>query len=594
MTETLESQPEPSMADMLAALSENGLGYKLDYVQRLARDVQRALRLGYAPNIGLEDIPATLSEIERVYGKNKANFCPIKPQHGDTSIRLIRLLRGVVKRYHAQDFGPRKADDWTHLIKLFRDHITSGALEKHIDSTISLETLARLARLDGRKPTTIDNDWIQHLHAITDHEGQRRAIRAAADLLEMAKNLPDLFPAELLYSGNRKPFPRREKTVPRQPKIPPKLAKSMAGFKNARSANQKKGFQQRESGRTTSEAALAEDRRGAHWYICALRELDILLEDDDPTADDIACDEMIFAAVEAEINGEFSWKPLEASTLRNRIYAVLRWLRRYNPALKGLMEKIRQQNDFFDGLEAMSEARQDWCSNFITNPTWQVEFFNMPVTFQRAAQEKLRRYETLNVNERAEAMDYAIAAVMAAILTSLPLRIGNLLHLRIDGCGPHVQVNQEGLLHIHLPEKWVKNRTPIDQAITTKPPIDPAEILRWWLDGPRKLLLARHIDNPDPTALFCGLNYARLSRAWTRTSSQIGLAMTPHLVRHAIATFLVHRNPDKIRLVQALLRVSEQTMLRNYVSSYTNGLAQRADALLADQLAHLRQDQTDE
>jgi len=169
---------------------------------------------------------------------------------------------------------------------------------------------------------------------------------------------------------------------------------------------------------------------------------------------------------------------------------------------------------------------------------------------------------------------------MSAILTGLPLRAQTICQLKCQGADRHVffprGASADQVL-FDIPGELIKTGEPIKQSLSPRGQMSPRKILRWFLDEPRHLLLAGHTRRPARDLLFCGLGYSRLHRAWDRGTQYIGLPMTQHLVRHAIATMLFNEDSNYAPAIAALLGNSEQTVRRYY--AFVDEERQRAKGL---------------
>ena len=576
----------PSLIDLLGAAENGSLGYCPAHSARIARELRRARRDILDFDIELAAIPAEPEAIDRYWPSSPpAGFTP------GTYTRHLRILKSACLKVPGSD-RPVATDaraEWTALESRILAAIEAGILDLPRQNLISLRTLARLAAREHRGPSKVGNAWILETFRKIETDGQKKAIKLAIRILDLAGEWPESHLPDFLAAR-----PRRQRTA----EASPWLEAAVADYIESRRKTRKKGFQKREVGRAVTERSLQQYQRAVRWYYAALVSIGLLTPEDDPEVADLAVADFIQCAVEAEIEEVLPWKGLAASTLANHIFHLLAFLREAGFAFRGLAAEIKREHEFFDELQHMSEARKDWCLSFLANESLQIEFFDMPATFSRAAQSMIEQDEMVNPVERARTLDYAIAAATAAILTNLPLRIGNLLQLPLgftDDKTPAVDFDvAAGTVTIFLPARYVKNRVPIRHVIAAKPPINPAAILAWFVDGPRKLILQQLGAEADETLLFGGLKYHRFRKAWLRASAEIGLGMTPHLVRHAIASFLLAKDSGKRSFVRALLRVSEATMARNYEFAHEQFLADRAEQFMTEQVRILRSGEDNE
>lgn len=104
-------------------------------------------------------------------------------------------------------------------------------------------------------------------------------------------------------------------------------------------------------------------------------------------------------------------------------------------------------------------------------------------------------------------------------------------------------------------------------TLTSKPGGDPREIVAWFVSEVRPRLLDKHIAPHlrDPGRLFGGVSYARLSSIWRTVTLEAGVPMTPHQVRHAIATVMANQPGADYSVIAALLGDTVATIQKNYV-----------------------------
>lgn len=223
----------------------------------------------------------------------------------------------------------------------------------------------------------------------------------------------------------------------------------------------------------------------------------------------------------------------------------------------------------FENVKAMSRARRNWCEKFLNDPLKQAAFLSLPNALYREARKAMAAYDAGSAHDRASAIALGVAACAAAIWTSLPLRISTLLRLTFGGAKADVQVQDRrtGLV-LTIPPDIVKNGyTHPYLTLTAKRGGDPREIVEWFTREVRPRLLQDHVAAHlrRPTLLFGGVSYSRLSSIWRNVSLGAGVPMTPHQVRHALATLMANEPGADYSIIAALLGDTEATIRRNYV-----------------------------
>ena len=195
-------------------------------------------------------------------------------------------------------------------------------------------------------------------------------------------------------------------------------------------------------------------------------------------------------------------------------------------------------------------------------------FFELPRRLFGEAKKAMLVYKTGSQYEKDIAIALGIAACAAAIWTSLPLRISTLLRLTHGNEKADVQIhgNRSGIV-LTTPPDIVKNGYSHRYiTLTSKPGGNPREIVAWFVSEVRPLLLDHHIAPHlrDSDRLFGGVSYARRSSIWRSVTLEAGVPMTPHQVRHAIATVMANQPGADYSIIAALLGDTEATVQKNY------------------------------
>lgn len=272
--------------------------------------------------------------------------------------------------------------------------------------------------------------------------------------------------------------------------------------------------------------------------------------------------------IEAELDGTQPWQQLTSRTLNGYLAGAKAFFKHAGHDVS-LISKLTKEFEAFDDAYEMSEPRRQWCKDFLHNRHRQRAFFFLPDTCFKRAKPLIASYHELNPTKQKQAIAWAIAAGAAAILTSLPLRIRSLISLEMAGITSTVNVRARGRdVPVNIAGSIVKNRHVFDDAsLTPKPGGNPKEILTWYVDKVRPLILAQGISDNlrNPDLLFCGVGYDRMKDIWCNATLAAGVDMIPHEVRHAIATVMANEDDADFSLIAALLGISEATVRKNYV-----------------------------
>ena len=591
-----------SLADCLAALAAGKLGYSRDHRRKLRNYIRRGIRAIYSITNDKEletllaDIPATLEAFDAKWLRGRrlpaqfANFGSAKV-YKDARRDCRRLIAVFTGEAKTREDERALKDGWHELDATIRGAISDGRVTLHEKKLTALRALQRNARRARLHPHWISHDWLIQVVSKCDLASEKRSLQRAAKLLDSMRGQPDVVPPDLLP---KEPLGQIHVIVKTRHKRtrPASLTAPMEIWLAERQEGPTKGYQ-RKKGRGIKEQTVVNYRSGCLWYIDGLIELGKIDPLQAPAPADIARLDWLDECVGAEIEALFPWRPLQPAGLLGYLSGAAQWLKQYDGNLTKAIATIMTNHRFFDDVNLISKKRRAWCKGFISDIELQVKFFDMPLTFQRMAEPLLANYAEIGPVRQAQAIKFAVAAAMAAILTSLPLRSGSLDALTIIGPEPHIRLKggvDHDVLWIFLPAEFVKNNEDIEHPIRPKPPVNPRQIIEWFIEKARGRLLENHIseDKADDLKLFCGIGYARLHHCWDFATTEAGLPMTQHLARHAIASWLYNRDRKSVDLIAALLSIEADTVIRNYAFADKQKLARESDDLMASEIAILR------
>ena len=172
------------------------------------------------------------------------------------------------------------------------------------------------------------------------------------------------------------------------------------------------------------------------------------------------------------------------------------------------------------------------------------------------------------------------AAVLYASQMSRPVRSGNLIRARVSAAGGKlhrlVWLKQGEHAEIKFPPDEVKNTTPIPVSILDG---DARIVWRWTSELRARYIELRKISAScylipgeakprllkDNVVLPAGcIAPSTLAEIWDEGCRIIGLAMHPHICRHAIATLVLALEPGNYGKAAAILGITEDTVRRHY------------------------------
>ncbi len=232
------------------------------------------------------------------------------------------------------------------------------------------------------------------------------------------------------------------------------------------------------------------------------------------------------------------------------------------------------------GDQMTDEARR-LCDALIRSPSLAARFVHAPREIAMVAQERIAeaRYAENSATELSALRLYA-TAVLFGIQVSRPLRTSNLIRLRhrsLPGMPGHV-IWMDKRKHAELRFAPGETKNGVEVSVHLKG--DEGEILWHWLTNLRSRYIALHSleDTPyvlpgratprlqrDPAALPLGcVAPSTLAEMWRDGAELIGLDLTPHQARHAVATLVLAVEPGGFAKAASVLGDTEDTVRRYY------------------------------
>jgi site-specific recombinase XerD len=186
------------------------------------------------------------------------------------------------------------------------------------------------------------------------------------------------------------------------------------------------------------------------------------------------------------------------------------------------------------------------------------------------------------------AASLALRATAIAFLTCRPIRISNLIGLRLDGHLQRANPPRGPITHFSIQINETKNETvislPISQALS--------EILQDWIDNYRPI-----VAGPGCTYLFPGHGTGNRSMCRqgmheaikTTMISHLGISLNPHRFRHLAARVFLQEYPGEYETVRRLLGHKDiNSTIRAYCGTEVESATDRFDEILSKGLASTR------
>lgn len=334
------------------------------------------------------------------------------------------------------------------------------------------------------------------------------------------------------------------------------------------------------------EAAIAGYRGALVWVVKSAAAHGLPMTDVatllDPTTVEQAIDDHVARAARSR-----SLKSAEKSqTISNRLTA-LTTIARYGLRDMTLVEDL----DLLAGARravvrrprdvAMSEELRVFLRMVARTPQVAVALVNAPRRIAEAAKRRLAEAEAVGKPQAIlSALRLHASAVIWAIQMSRPVRPGNLIKARISAAGGAlnrlVWIKDGKHAEITFPRGEVKNSREVIVTMTG----DDARILwRWHKELRARYMALRGIARSDylipgeakPRLLKNGVilpagtvSPSTLDEMWDAGGEVIGVAMTPHMARHAVATMILAQRPGDYAFAAAVLGDEAGTVEKHY------------------------------
>lgn len=548
-----------SMADV-ARWVKTGASFSESFKKKVLGSINRVSRVPYYGGAPLEQIPADPDAFDAIWGRGAIRQLPSGFKSKGSFSTWRSQTRSALLAFAGEPSSvlpEQQADAWSQLLL---DLQPAHADERKL---IAVKVLAGIARQDGISPADITREWVQVQVDSATTSGRYRSIQSAMKLIKAHEGAVTV-PLSSAFSGAAVHKSRAQCV---RAELPALLASEVDDWCRNRLKGEPKGHRRKRRS-ACSPSRVQQAVRGMTYVYTAMLTAGLIDPDRDVSLEDLSDPELLEEVIERELNGEFSWRKLQPTTLFEYVNNWKLFVRGCGYDAEVLTEVI---GDFaeFENVKAMSNTRRQWCEEFLHSRQKTTAFLALPNTLFQAAQRQMQEYETGSQYHKNAAIALSIAACAAAIWTSLPLRISTLLRLSYGDQDADVQLHdaKRGLV-ITTPPDIVKNGYSHHYiTLTRKQGGDPRAIVAWFVSEVRPRLLEAHVgvSRRTPRLLFGGVSYARLNTIWQNATLDAGVPMTPHQVRHALATLLANQPGADYAIIAALLGDTEATVRKNYV-----------------------------
>lgn len=483
--------------------------------------------------------------------------------------------------------------------------------EALIPVTSTFRAVAAEADIDPREMT---RDWLTGV--------MKSATKKRRDSLKSGINiLDDLWP--YLPEHQRPPEPfgpiqitsEKRRSLPLPPRVASELeaylASRVAGYTAqgfTRTVSIEKGINQKQSTNIY--------RQAVGWLydsLCVVKELS---PDTDISLNDLANLEWLSkTALEAlrEIEADagtprtFPWKPIEPETIYNRTMSLITIFKSTVPSFDtGHIEIFDNKNSKkvkmnAEGLskilsnhcsDEMTDEHRTFCRALVMNEEKQHLFLNMHVICWEQAQSRWKTYHEQTDHQKNQTINLCALAAILALVVNIPFRARTVCEMVLEGSESDLFLAKGAKrIAFQVSPARMKTKNRFDADVEDDKLSKPRAILDWFIAGPRKELLRNPKLLPEanrrPERLFCGIGEARYNKILSAWTEDVGMRMTTHMFRHALASFLINccdlPVSDAARMLGNSIAVAE----RRYV--FFDLIRQRSNTLkmIADHRQHL-------
>lgn len=473
-------------------------------------------------------------------------------------------------------------DDWAELIA----HLTGQTGNPAIFNTQEMLPLLALARECRRRRIAVKEltavkvaEFAPSLHPTTKTT-VRRGYDSVADLRGSNLVPQGLLPAETL-------LPLQALTAPSVRQVPTLNAgfnQLMEDYIARKVKGQKTAYFGSES-RPIEGSGVGPDRAknirvAIRWYWHGLVALELVHPDRRIDLSVLTRPVVLHDVVRASETGRLG-AICDGDTRRAWARSVIAFLNTVSPGYsENIDETFFEDRALRSGPEEKIDGKfkRETCLGFIKDHALQKRFFSLPRMFFDEAQPLIDNFKNLGpANEgyinkdQHRALDLAIMAALTAINTRFPARLKTLVRLHSGGARPHLLFPDGGChskdVLLDVPGYIVKNgHYASGVPLIPSRLVDQRRILLWYIEKAQPLVLKYKPTKSNlrkPEYLFSGLHVETLRRIWRRYASEAGLAITPHMCRHLIASLLYSKGVP-IDLIAELLGNEIDTVAKAY------------------------------
>jgi hypothetical protein len=560
----------------------------------------------------LSKIPLTMEFIDHFFERLNKDTPPQSEVERNTRSDWQSRLHTIRRRLEGVPVM-RSTQAWGSFLEHIRDVALQRGFTKEALIPVT-STFRSVAVEAGVEPHEMTRDWLMGaMKGVTKkrRDSLKSGIKLLDDLwldLPEYQRPPEPFGSIQITSEKRRslPLPLRA-TAELEAYLASRVAGDTAqGFK--RTVSVKTGIDQKQSTNIY--------RQAVGWLydaLCAVGELD-------PNADiglnDLAKLEWLsktafeaLSEIEADAGTPrtFPWKPIEPETIYNRVGSLITIFESTVPDfLMGHIEifdptkkTVVKTNP--EGLrkilsghcsDEMTDEHRAFCRVLVTNEDKQHLFLNMHMICWEQAQSRWKTYDQQTDHEKHQTINLCVLAAILALVVNIPFRARTVCEMVLEGPKSDLSLPKDAKkIAFHIAPARMKTKERFDADVEDDKLSKPRKILDWFIAGPRRELLRNHKLLPEanrrPEQLFCGIGEARYNRILGAWTEDVGMLMTTHMFRHALASFLINCCDVSVADAARMLGNSIAVAERRYV--FLDVIKRRSNTLkiVADRRQHL-------
>lgn len=560
----------------------------------------------------LSKIPLTMEFIDHFFERLNKDSPPQSTKERKTRGDWQSRLHTICRRLEGVPVV-RSTPAWDS----FLDHVTDvGEKRKYSkEALIPVTSTFRAVAVEaGIEPYAMTRDWLTAAMKSAT-QNRRESLKSGIEVLDdLWPDLPHpLRPPEPF--GSIRITSEKRRSLPLPPRVAVELEAYLAsrvagdtaqGFTRAVSIN--RGINPKQSTNIY--------RQAVGWLydaLCVVGEID---PDADIGLNDLAKLEWLsktafeaLSEIEADAGTPrtFPWKPIEPDTIYNRTGSLITIFESTVPDfLIGhieMFDPIKRQTVKLnaEGLrkvlashcsDEMTDEHRAFCRALVTSEEKQHLFLNMHMICWEQAQSHWKTYTQQKQHEKNQTINLCVLAAILALVVNIPFRARTVCEMVLKGPQSDLSLAKDAKkIAFHVAPDRMKTKGRFDADVEDDRLSKPRKILDWFIAGPRKELLRNPKLLPEanrrPERLFCGIGEARYNRILGAWTEDVGMRMTTHLFRHALASFLVTCCDVPVADAARMLGNSVAVAERKYV--YLDVIKRRSNTLkmVADHRQHL-------